>query len=140
MEYFCPYCFANVESGDVLCPSCGRDIHAWEETRPYVARLVQALKHPIDEVRMGTIITLGNQADPQTAAAMVECAYRFPTMMTQNLEIIRALQRFPVCLERDIALELIGQHPSQPVAQRARDLLADPGYQRAPAPASPASE
>ena len=75
---------------------------------------------------MGAIITLGNRADPRSAEALVECAYRFPGLVPQNLQIIECLMQLPNSRERKIALEKLGRHPSHPVAERAREALVRP--------------
>lgn len=126
MIYFCPYCFAKVLDDDQICAYCRQDIQEWEQKKTYAARLVQALRHPIDEVRMRAIISLGNQADPHTASALVECAYRFPTMVPQNLQILASLLQFPSSRERDIAFNLLSNHPSGMIAKRAIEMLDDP--------------
>lgn len=75
---------------------------------------------------MGAIISLGNQAVPFTASALVECAFQFPTMVSQNLQIISSLAQFPPSRERDNALRLLSNHPSSIIAKRAIDMLVDP--------------
>lgn len=137
MMYFYPYCFARVLEDDRICPYCCQDIQEWEQKKTYATRLVQALRHPIDEVRMGAIISLGNQADPHTATALVECAYRFPTMVPQNLQILASLLQFPSSPERDIAFNLLSKHPSRMIAKRAIEMLDDPSYERANANDAP---
>ncbi len=123
MEYFCPYCFESIPEASRICPCCHENVESWHEGETYAARLVRALQHPVDQVRMGAIITLGNRADPETASALVECAYRFPEMVPQNLQIIESLMQFHDARERENALEKLSRHPSHPVAERAREAL-----------------
>lgn len=127
MEHFCPFCFAKIPATIRICPCCRQDIEDWEDDQSYAARLIRALQHPVDQVRMGAIITLGNRADPETAEALVECAYRFPALVPQNLQIIESLLQLPDSRERKNALEKLSRHPSHPVAERAGDALVRPG-------------
>ena len=131
MKYFCPNCFTEVLENDKVCSHCHLNIREWEEKKTYTTRLVQALHHPLDEVRMGSIITLGNQADPHTAASLAECAYRYPTMVPQNLQIIASLLQFPASRERDEGFRLLSQHPSKVIAKQARKIFEAPEYERA---------
>lgn len=123
MEYFCPYCFAGIPETSRICPRCQEDVQDWHGGQDYAARLVRALQHPVDQVRMGAIITLGNRADPETASALIECAYRFPGLVPQNLQIIESLLQLAEPSVRYEALEKLIDHPSHPVAERARAVL-----------------
>lgn len=127
MEYFCPNCFTSIPAASRICPCCRQDMEEWQDDQSYAARLIRALQHPVDQVRMGAIITLGNRADPEAAEALVECAYRFPALVPQNMQIVESLVQLPDSRERKNALETLSRHPSHPVAERAREVLAHSG-------------
>ena len=127
MDYFCPHCFESIPATSRTCPCCHQDVQDWQADQTYAARLVRALQHPVDQVRMGAIITLGNRADLKTASALVKCAYRFPALVPQNLQIIESLMQLPDSSARKSALEALSHHPSHPVGERARGALAGSG-------------
>lgn len=92
--YYCPAYFAKIAANDSICPVCGVDIHQWEQEHPaYEDRLINALKHPNSEARMGSIITLGNRANPKAAIPLAECALTYSIDFWQAMEIVRSLRK-----------------------------------------------
>lgn len=89
----------------------------------YTTKLLGALSHPEEQVRMGSIIALGKRKVPTTAVPLAQCAVNFPTQITQNIQIIECLKDFPHSHERSQALHLLCQHRSKPIAKQAKRVL-----------------
>lgn len=123
VQYYCPDCFGIVDPGAVHCLHCGVDLRSARE-RPYAERLIQALRHPLSEVRMGSILSLGNRREIRAAVPLARCALAHPTDLVQALEIVRSLQKLPAGRERDEAFRLLATHPARSIRQRIGNLGA----------------
>jgi hypothetical protein len=88
---FCPYCYAQIQASEIVCEACGADLENWN-ARSYAERLIQALGHPLADVRMRAIIALGWRLEKKAERALVECALRHPTDVVEGLEIVEALR------------------------------------------------
>lgn len=118
--YYCPACFAEIQREVSICLTCGVDIQRWEEAHSsYGERLIHALKHPNLEARMGSIITLGNCKTIEAAIPLAECALAHPIDVWQDMEIIRALRKFPNSLEKATALRMLLKHPARVIREEA---------------------
>lgn len=117
--WFCPRCHAVIDAHQRRCPHCGADIALWE-ARPYGERLLDTLRHPLSEARMGAIIALGKRGDLRTAAALAQCALAHPRDVVQGLAVVQALARMPAGAARTRALAQLGAHPAHAVAAAAR--------------------
>ena len=126
LTYFCPRCFAVIGADEQRCPQCGADL-AEEQARPYGERLVQALGHPLAEVRMAAITALGLRVEPAAAAALAACALAAPVDLVQGLAVIESLRRLPAGDERRAALTRLTKHPAHAVAFAAARELNDAG-------------
>lgn len=115
MEYFCPLCFERLSPNDAFCPACGGDVGAWSRRHSYSERLINALRHPISEVRMGAIITLGKRRNAVAALPLARCALAYPSDLVQNLEIVHSIKALPPSAEREAALALLAAHPARAV-------------------------
>jgi len=91
---------------------------AWKEDASYEERLIHALRHPLSEVRMGAIISLGNRKGEEAAVPLATCALEHPHDIVQNLEIVRSLEKIPDCAQRRSAVQLLKSHPSHMVRAR----------------------
>lgn len=124
-EHFCLWCFAKVPAGTHICPDCGVDMEVYSRTTPYVDRLLHALHHPLSETRMGAIIALGQNANPNTIPALVECAFDHPSDVIQALEILRSLHRMQGGKTwRAGLMRVATDHPAHAIRQQASVLLA----------------
>ncbi len=87
-------------------------------------RLIQALRHPVDDVRLRAIYAIGKRGVIAAANALAECALSTPADVVQGLEIISALGNWPPSREQQQTLErLAGQHPSKIVRVAAKNAL-----------------
>ncbi|WJI23999.1 HEAT repeat domain-containing protein [Thermosynechococcus sp. QKsg1] len=122
--YFCPACFAEIAADDSICPVCGVNIHQWEQEHPsYEDRLINALKHPNSEARMGSIITLGNRGNPKTATPLTEGALTYSIDVWQAMEIVRSLRKLPDSPEKTTALQMLLDHPARVIREEAAATL-----------------
>jgi len=120
LQFFCPNCFAKVPSPHGPCPACGVDSRDWVERHSYASRLIHALDHPISEVRMAAVISLGNRGDAAASLPLAHCALKHPTDIVLAQEITSALKKIPTGPERDEATTLLKTHPAQAVRQAAK--------------------
>lgn len=116
MQCYCPVCFAEIDPEEQHdpCRVCGAVPAVWQR-RPYTERLIHALRHPVSEVRMGAIISLGNRREPQAAVPLAECALAHPVDVVQALAIVEAIHNIQPSPERDRALTLLADHPARAV-------------------------
>ncbi|WP_304092325.1 HEAT repeat domain-containing protein [Hydrogenobacter thermophilus] len=56
--YFCPACWSVVSGKDITCPNCGYDLTEFHNM-PYEYKLLMGLEHPVVEMRMNVIHTVG---------------------------------------------------------------------------------
>jgi Uncharacterised protein family UPF0547 len=59
---FCPKCYRQIPVDAEVCPYCGTSVHEWAK-KIYSQRLIDALGHPLDDVRMRAIIALGLRSE-----------------------------------------------------------------------------
>lgn len=118
-------CFTSLSRSEAVCPACGAAAEAMS-AEDYRSKLVRALHHPLADVRMRAVIAIGLRGEAETAGELVQCALRHPTDLTQGLEIVRSLQRFPHGLFRTLALQtLFARHPASPIRAAALRALAN---------------
>lgn len=119
VQFFCPNCFARVPSAHGACPACGVDSREWVEDCSYTDRLIHALDHPISEVRMAVVISLGNRNNPAASVPLARCAMKHPTDIVLAMEITAALKKLPEGPERHDALVILKTHPAQAIRNAA---------------------
>jgi hypothetical protein len=86
-----------ISSRDTRCPECGAKIDVLS-SRPYVAKLLAALDHPIGEVRERAVRILGEVGERETREPLVKIATEsrdsyLAAAALQSVE--RLLERFP---------------------------------------------
>jgi HEAT repeat protein len=124
MAFFCPVCFGLSESGGGQCLLCGTDLQLWSQTHSYAERLMQAILHPVAEVRMAAIIALGLRGETQAACALADCAMAHSVDVPEGLEIVNALTRLAAGREGLAGLQrLATQHPASAVRVAANKAL-----------------
>ncbi len=124
-EVFCMHCFALLPAATVACPVCHR---AADETDAgdYREKLVNALHHPLADVRMRAIIAIGLRHDKPAADALVACALRNPADVVEGLQIIDTLKIIDDGKPRMTALHyLFARHPAGAVKQAALAAMKD---------------
>ena len=67
---FCPYCWFEIDPGIVLCPRCQASLT--EDHRPYVEKLIGALRHPEAFTQRRAAYVLGLIGDPRALEALTE--------------------------------------------------------------------
>ncbi|MEW6327795.1 MAG: MFS transporter [Thermodesulfobacteriota bacterium] len=126
VQFFCPNCFHEVGSPHGKCPACGVDMDTWQRRHSYTERLIHALNHPISEVRMGAIISLGHQKAVSAAVPLAQCAMRHAKDIVQGLEIVRSLSKLPNSPERNKALAMLRQHPARAIQEAVFKIATAP--------------
>lgn len=120
---FCPVCYCHVSIDEVRCPHCGISLKEWQR-RSYTEKLIPALHHPLADVRMRVIITLGLQRARQAQEALVECALRHPSDIVEGLEIVNSLRLIAAAGSGPTALRRLADlYPSRPVRCAAREAI-----------------
>lgn len=120
---FCPNCYARIPLDAGICPHCRTSLRDWQE-KTYVERLIEALGHPLSEVRMRAIIALGWRGECAAQKRLVSCALRHPIDVIEGLEIVNSL-----CLiwgngSDDTALRILSlRHPARAVRAKAAESL-----------------
>ena len=92
---FCQNCYARIPIDAAICPHCHTSLRDWQE-KTYADCLIDALQHPLSEVRMRAIIALGWRGECVAEKPLVDCALRHPIDVIEGLEIVNSL-----CLIRD---------------------------------------
>jgi HEAT repeat protein len=91
-EQICPACYRLIPLEAQVCPACGADLAALS-ARTYRDKLVAALGHPLDDVRMRAILALGLRGEADAADALAECALRHSMDVVEGLAVVGALAR-----------------------------------------------
>jgi hypothetical protein len=120
---FCPNCFEDIGPDAEICESCSINVKKWMAQKSYTERLIHALKHPIAEVRMGAIISLGKLKEVKAAVPLAQCAFTHPIDVIQGQEIIRALEQMDFEREVEQALELLSKHPAKAIQGKVLKIL-----------------
>ncbi|CUB00269.1 hypothetical protein [Thiomonas bhubaneswarensis] len=120
---YCTWCFAEIPLDAKVCPDCGTNLDDYARHTPYADRLIHALRHPLSETRMGAIIALGKQAQPNTIGALTECAMDNRGDVIESLEILHSLAQMPACPALKQALQHLAQnHPAHAVRVKATEM------------------
>lgn len=122
IRFFCPACFATLASPVSRCPACGCDPADWSKRHTYRERLIHGLSHPIREVQMAAVISLGNRGDSAAAMPLARCALEHPTDIVLAREIVAALRKLRRGPERESAAKLLEGHPAAAVRKAAAEL------------------
>ena len=100
---------------------CGGCIARFSD-QTYREKLLHALKHPLDDVRLRAIIALGWRREEGTATDLADCALRHPLDIVGGMEIVRALNNFGLSAEARHALERLARdHPAHAIRAAAAE-------------------
>ncbi len=115
---YCPNCFAVIPADASVCPFCSADIGEISG-RDFRDKLLHALEHPLDDMRMRAIISLGLRGEAGTALPMAECAIHHPMNIEEGLGVIERLRHFAPSPEVFSALEMLSRHEAHAVREAA---------------------
>lgn len=123
-EIYCMNCFSMIPAQAEACPVCGE--HVTElSAQDYRKKLLHALEHPLDDVRMRAIIALGLRREAAVSLALAECALRHPLNVEEGIEAVNALKSFLPTPDGQRALQILARdhaaHAVRGAAQRALD-------------------
>lgn len=90
----------------------------------YGDKLIGALKHPLAEVRMRAIITLGWRGDGRAALPLLEIALSHPVDVVEGLAIVESLAGLGLSGQTALAA-LVERHPAHAVREAARARLRE---------------
>jgi hypothetical protein len=86
--------------------------------------LIEALKHPLSDIRMRAIIVLGKRRECTAEQALVDCAMAYPSDVVQGLEIANSLRLIREGETTSWALEKLAKdHPAHAVREAAATAL-----------------
>lgn len=118
--YFCPACWSVISQRDEVCPNCNYDLREFHQL-PYEYKLLMGLEHPVTEMRINVIHTVGmknlKEAIPQLEIMAVKESN--PIVLTA---IVDALSKMN-CPEAIDVLRKLSQHPYAIVRSRAKLVL-----------------
>ncbi len=126
-DAYCPNCFTMIPVGVSVCPICSvviSDISGMD----FSDKLLHALEHPLDDVRMRAIIALGLRGEEGTALPMAECALRHPMNIEEGLEVVERLKNFAPFPEVFSALGILANHEAHAVQEAATKAMQFFGY------------
>jgi HEAT repeat protein len=128
---FCPNCYARIPVDAAICPHCRATLNDWQE-KAYPDRLIDALGHPLSEVRMRAIIALGWRKERTAEKPLVDCALRHPIDVIEGLEIVNSLNLIRDSGSDDTALRFLSlHHAARAVRTMAAEILRElPLWQR----------
>lgn len=121
-EIYCMNCFSLIPAEAETCPVCGEHM-AGLSAQHYREKLLHALEHPLDDVRMRAIIALGLRREAETAIPMAECALRHPLNVEEGIEVVNALKNFHAFPGRQHAMEMLTHHSAHAVRAAAEIAL-----------------
>ena len=115
---YCPNCFAMIPADASVCTFCSADIGEISG-RDFRDKLLHTLEHPLDDMRMRAIISLGLRGEAGTALPMAECALRHPLNIEEGLEVIERLRHFAPSPEVFSSLQMLLKHEAHAVREAA---------------------
>lgn len=120
MTRLCPGCWQPFEAGGERCPRCGRPVAA-DDAASYEVKLLDALGHPVPEVRMLAVQILGERKSTRAVPALVTLLNDEHADFYLQREALLALARIG-SLEALQAVRAACGHPSRLVRDLARRL------------------
>lgn len=120
---YCLNCFSLIPAEAEICPVCGGNITSLS-AQEFREKLLHALDHPSDDVRMRVITILVQRHEEGTALKLAECALRHPMSYDEAIEIVHSLKNFQAFPDGRHALELlVKNHPTHAVRVAAQGAL-----------------
>ena len=120
-QQICLRCFYLIPVEAQTCPRCGADLAAFS-ARDYADKLIDALDHPLSEVRMRAIIALGWRGEERAAQPLLDLALRHPVDVVEGLAVLESLARMGI--EGRITLVALAErHQAHAVRETAKQVL-----------------
>ena len=117
----CLACLQLIPAGATACPECGAHLAAMLAGDD-LAKLVDALKHPLGEVRMRAALALGRHRDARAAQPLLELALRDQRDIVEGFAAVGGLLMLGEG-GRSALHELAERHLAQAVREAAADAL-----------------
>ncbi|MYM22187.1 hypothetical protein GTP46_05975 [Duganella sp. FT135W] len=118
-KIFCSHCFQILQTGCPTCPSCQQRVGYLSDVESR-SMLLKMLLDQRTEVRSTAIFALGWRKDRLAADALVACALRHPSNISQGLQIVKVLATIDNGTPLMTALQyLMARHPGSEVKQAA---------------------
>ncbi len=121
-EQICPSCYRLLAVTATECRYCGASLGALS-ARAFHDKLMAALNHPLDDIRLRAITALNLRGDVPAADALVDCALRHPTNVTEGLSVVAALAHFGAPA-RESLMRLASRTRNHAVQVAATEVLA----------------
>lgn len=122
-DLYCPNCFAMIPARASVCPFCSADIKGISG-RDFRSKLLHALEHPLDDVRMRAIISLGLRREAGTALPLAQCALSHHSDVVEGMEVVNVLKDFGASAEGLRALKMLAaDHAAHAVRAAAEAAL-----------------
>jgi len=126
-DSYCMNCFSLIPAQAQACPVCGERMTGLS-AQDYRTKLLHALEHPLDDVRMRAIIALGLRREADVSLALAGCTLRHPLNVEEGIEVVHALNGFLPSPVAQRALEILArEHGAHAVRERARTALQNEG-------------
>jgi hypothetical protein len=122
-EIYCMNCFALIPAQAETCPACGGRA-ALLSRLEYRQKLLHALEHPLDDVRMRAIIAIGLRRDAEVSLALAACALRHPLNIEEGLAVVAVLNDMRAFPDSAQALQTLAhRHAAHAVRAAAETVL-----------------
>ncbi|QKE41943.1 MAG: HEAT repeat domain-containing protein [Ferrovum myxofaciens] len=122
-EIYCMNCFSLIPAQAAICPLCGESATRLSEL-DYREKLLHALEHPLDDVRMRAIIALGLRRDTGAALPLAGCALRHPLNIDEGIAVVAALKNLRAFPDGARAMEMLAEnHAAHAVRTAAQQIL-----------------
>ena len=122
-DTYCLNCFSLIPAEAETCPVCGENITSLS-AQEFREKLLHALDHPSDDVRMRVITILAQRHEEGIALKLAECALRHPMSYDEAIEVVHSLKDFQAFPDGRRALELLAKdHPAHAVRVAAQEAL-----------------
>jgi hypothetical protein len=122
LTYYCWHCYAKTEQRQGACRRCSRPIEAPAGTS-YLEQLVWALDHPLGEVRLFAVQTLGAQRERTASDRLRRLALESPDPYVAA-EAVRSLVSIEGLEDARDVLEHVAETGAAPARRAATDALA----------------
>jgi hypothetical protein len=128
LTFYCPKCWEIVEKTDRRCPHCGFDLTEFNQLA-FEDKLLAALHHSVAERKMMAAQILGNIGSLRALPVFFDLV----TQPEMDYFFMRAVLLAAAKIDhpdRDVILQKASEHPSELIANLAKELLAQLSQQK----------